>query len=153
MKLRGNPDAGSAEVYPPEVTSVLWLGSIDIFRRVPQELLSELSSRLRPFPVSAGVRIVTEGEEGEELYIVRSGEVAVQHGDDVLRRIGPGSVFGELAVLDPAPRSADVIATTDTDLLILDRTTLLDLMGRQPEVAADIITMLVRQFRADTSGA
>jgi CRP/FNR family transcriptional regulator, cyclic AMP receptor protein len=69
-------------------------------------------------------------------------------------RVGPGSVSGEFAVLGPAPRSADVVATADTDLLILDRTTLLDLMGRQPEVAADIITMLVRRVRADaTSGA
>jgi hypothetical protein len=146
-KGAGMPDVGSPEDYPPEVASVLWLRSIDIFGRVPYQLLSELASRLRPFPVSAGVRIVTEGEEGEELYIVRSGEVAVQHGEDVLARVGPGSVFGELAVLDPAPRSADVVATTDTDLLILDRTTLLDLMGRRPEVAADIITMLVRRLR------
>jgi len=147
------PDVSSPELYPPEVASVLWLRSIDLFRRVPYQLLSELSARLRPFPVSAGVRIVTEGEEGEELYIVRSGEVAVQHGEDVLARIGPGSVFGELAVLDPAPRSADVVATTDTDLLILDRTTLLDLMGRRPEVAADMITMLVRRLRAHAPGA
>jgi CRP/FNR family transcriptional regulator, cyclic AMP receptor protein len=147
------PDVSPPEVYPTEVTAAAWLTSIDIFRRVPVELLSELSSRLRPFPVSAGVRIVTKGEEGEELYIVRSGEVAVRHGDDVLARIGPGSVFGELAVLDPAPRSADVIATTDADLLILDRTTLLDLMGRRPEVAADIITMLVRRLRARIPGA
>jgi len=146
-KGAGMPDVGSPEEYPPEVASVLWLRSIDIFERVPYQLLSELCSRLRPFPVSAGVRIVTEGEEGEELYIVRSGEVAVQHGEAVLARVGPGSVFGELAVLDPAPRSADVVATTDTDLLILDRTTLLDLMGRRPEVAADIITMLVRRLR------
>jgi CRP/FNR family transcriptional regulator, cyclic AMP receptor protein len=143
----GMPDVGSSDTYPPEVASVLWLRSIDIFGRVPYQLLSELASRLRPYPVSAGVRIVTEGEEGEELYIVRSGEVAVQHGDDVVARVGAGSVFGELAVLDPAPRSADVVATTDTDLLILDRTTLLDLMGRRPEVAADIITMLVRRLR------
>ena len=149
----GMPDVGSPEVYPPEVASVLWLRSIDIFRRVPYQLLSELSGRLRPFPVSAGVRIVTEGEEGEDLYIVRAGEVAVQHGDDVLARIGPGSVFGELAVLDPAPRSADVVATTGTDLLILDRTTVLDLMGRRAEVAADIITMLVRRLRDRTPGA
>jgi hypothetical protein len=148
----GMPDVGAPEVYPPEVASVLWLRSIDIFERVPYQLLSELSSRLRPFPVSAGVRIVTEGDGGEELYIVRSGEVAVQHGDHVLARVGPGSVFGELAVLDPAPRSADVVATNDTDLLILDRTTVLDLMGRRPEVAADIITMLVRRLRARTLG-
>jgi hypothetical protein len=149
----GMPDVGSQEVCPREVTTAAWLKSIDIFRRVPDPLLSELSSRVRPFSVSAGVRIVTEGTDGEELYIVRSGEVAVKHGDDVLARMGPGSVFGELAVLDPAPRSADVVATTDTDLFILDRTILLDLMGRRPDVAADIITLLVRRLRARTPGA
>lgn len=146
-------DAGSPESYPPTASSVVWLRTVDMFRQIPHQLLSELSSRLRPFLVSAGVRIVTEGDEGDELYIVRAGEVAVQHGNDVIARLGPGSVFGEFAVLDPAPRSADVVATADTDLLILDRTTLLDLMGRQPEVAADIITMLVRLLRARTPGA
>jgi CRP-like cAMP-binding protein len=110
--------------------------------------LAELSDRLRPLSVSAGVRIATEGDEGDEVFIVRSGEVSVQHGTEVVTRLGPGSVVGELAVLDPAPRSADVVATVSTDLLILDRTTLLDLMGRRPEVAADIISMLVRRLRA-----
>ena len=46
-----------------------------------------------------------------------------------------------------------MVATTDTDLFILDRTTLLDLMGRGAEVAADIITMIVRRLRDRTPGA
>ena len=146
-------DLGSPDLYPPEVASVVWLRTVDIFGRVPYQVLSELSSRLRPYSVSAGVRVVTEGEQGDELYIVRAGEAAVQHGDRVVARLGPGSLFGELAVLDPAPRSADVVATVDTDLLILDRTTLLDLMARRPEVAADIITMLVRRLRTGTYDA
>jgi hypothetical protein len=152
-KVPGMPELGSPDLYPPEVASVVWLRTIDIFRHVPYQLLAELSGRLRPFSVSAGVRVVTEGEEGDQLYIVRAGEVAVQHGDVVAAVAGPGSVFGESAVLDPAPCSADVVATVDTDLLILDRTTLLDLMGRRPEVAADIIAMLVRRLRAGTPGA
>ncbi len=146
-------DLGSPDLYPPEVASVVWLRTVDIFERVPYQVLAELSERLRPYPVSAGVRVVTEGEEGDELYIVRAGQAAVQHGDQVVARLGPGSLFGELAVLDPAPRSADVVATVDTDLLILDRTTLLDLMARRPEVAADVITMLVRRLRAGTAEA
>lgn len=152
-EVHGMSDLGSPDLYPPEVACVVWLRTIDIFRRVPYQLLAELSSRLRSFSVSAGVRVVTEGEEGDELYIVRAGEVAVQNREGVVRRAGPGSVFGESAVLDPAPHSADVVATVDTDLLILDRTTLLDLMGRRPEVAADIISMLVRRLCADTTGA
>jgi Cyclic nucleotide-binding domain/TLC ATP/ADP transporter len=146
-------DLGSPGTYPPEVASVVWLRTVDIFERVPYQVLSELSDRLRPYSVSAGVRVVTEGEEGDELYIVRAGEAAVRRGDQVVARLGPGSLFGELAVLDPAPRSADVVATVDTDLLILDRTTLLDLMARRPEVAADVITMLVRRLRAGTAEA
>lgn len=67
--------------------------------------------------------------------------------------MGPGSVFGESAVLDPAPRLADVVATVDAELLVLDRAALLDLMGRRPEVAADIITMLVRRLRAESPRA
>ncbi len=146
-------DCVAPENFPPGIATVLWLRSIDIFWRVPYQVLSELSARLRPFPVSAGVRIVTEGEEGAELYLVRAGTVAIQHGTCVVTQLGPRSVFGELAVLDPAPRSADVVALTDADLLVLDRGTLVDLMGTQPEVAADIITMLVRRLRGQSFGA
>ncbi len=151
----GKEDYGMPEpgLYPPEVASVIWLRTVDIFRGVPYQLLSELSGRLRPLSVSAGVRVVAEGEDGDELYIVRAGEVAIQHADGEAARMGPGSVFGESAVLDPAPRQADVVATVDADLLILDRATLLDLMGRRPEVAADIITMLVRRLRAESTRA
>ncbi len=152
-KAAGMSDHPSPGPYPPEVASVLWLRTVDIFERVPYQVLAELAGRLRPYPVSAGVRVLTEGEDGDELYIVRAGEAAVRRGDRVVARLGPGSLFGELAVLDPAPRSADVVATADTDLLILDRTTLLDLMARRPEVAADVITMLVRRLRAGTTEA
>jgi hypothetical protein len=152
-EVNGMSELGSPELYPPEVARVVWLRTIDIFRSVPYQLLAELSSRLRPFSVSAGVQVVAEGEEGDELYIVRAGEVAVQNRDGANRKVGPGSVFGESTVLDPAPHSADVIATADTDLLILDRATLLDLMGRRPEVAADIISMLVRRLCASIPGA
>jgi hypothetical protein len=149
----GRSDLGSPDTYPPEIASVVWLRTVDIFGRVPYQVLAELSDKLRPYSASAGVRVVTEGEEGDELYIVRAGEAAVQHGDHIVTRLGPGSLFGELAVLDPAPRSADVVATVDTDLLILDRTTLLDLMTRRPEVAADVITMLVRRLRTGSGEA
>jgi Cyclic nucleotide-binding domain len=140
-------------IYPPEVASVVWLRTVDIFRGVPYQLLSELSRRLRPRSVSAGVRVVAEGEDGDELYIVRAGEVAIEHADGEAARMGAGSVFGESALLDPAPHTADVVATVDTDLLILDRAALLDLMGRRPEVAAGIITMLVRRLRAESPRA
>lgn len=149
-EVYGMPEPG---LYPPEVASVVWLRTVDIFRGVPYQLLSELSARLRPLSVSAGVRVVAEGEDGDELYIVRSGEVAIQHADGEEARMGPGSVFGESAVLDPAPRLADVVATVDAELLVLDRAALLDLMGRRPEVAADIITMLVRRLRAESPRA
>jgi hypothetical protein len=150
QEVHGMPEPG---LYPPEVASVVWLRTVDIFRGVPYQLLSELSSRLRPLSVSAGVRVVAEGEDGDELYIVRAGEVTIQPADGAAARMGPGSVFGESAVLDPAPHKADVVATADTDLLVLDRAALLDLMGRRPEVAAGIITMLVRRLRAESPRA
>ena len=67
MNSRGAPGQ-----YPPAVESVLWLRTVDIFQRVPYQLLAELSSRLRPMSVSAGARLATEGDEGDELYIVRA---------------------------------------------------------------------------------
>jgi hypothetical protein len=136
---------------PVDVETVILLKTVDIFARVPYAVLSEVATRLRRLSVPAGTRILDRGEVGDELYIVTAGEVEVGDAARVLARIGQGSIFGEMAVLDPGPRSAAVTAVVATELLVLDRRTLLDLMGRRPEIADDVITVLVRRLRAMSS--
>jgi CRP/FNR family cyclic AMP-dependent transcriptional regulator len=69
----------------------------------------------------AGDVIFTEGEPGEIMYGVRAGEVEITHEGKSLAFLGPGSIFGEMALIDRAPRAATAVAFTDCTLVPVDR--------------------------------
>ena len=75
----------------------------------------------RAAPLGPGEVVVTEGEPAHEFFVILAGEVEVTHDGDVLRREGPGEVFGEIGLLRNVPRTATVTAVTDVELLVLGR--------------------------------
>lgn len=96
--------------------------------------------------------IFEEGSYGEEMYIVHSGEVklvknSTQRGI-VIASIGPGEFFGEMALVDNAPRSVSAVAGADhTRLLALDRDKFLFLVSHQPAFALTIMHVLCQRIR------
>jgi MFS family permease len=97
------------------------LQSISIFAPLSPPVLEQLASRLAPVQVSAGEEIIRQGEHGDRFYIVAAGEVEVVLDAGPPRREGPGSYFGEIALLRDVPRTATVRAATDAELFALDR--------------------------------
>ncbi|MDQ2911156.1 MAG: MFS transporter [Actinomycetota bacterium] len=97
------------------------LRSIPIFAPLSPPVLEQLSARLVPVHVPAGEEIVRRGEPGERFYIVAEGEVEILVDEGPPRREGPGSYFGEIALLRDVPRTATVRAMTDVELYALDR--------------------------------
>ena len=75
------------------------------------------------------------------------GLVRVHDGNTTLRKLGAREIVGEMAVLDPAPRSATVTAETETSYFVLDADMLHDLMNTHPEVNQAIIKVLVQRIR------
>ena len=71
--------------------------------------------------VGVGRELVREGETGDELFILIDGTARVIRGGRIVDQLGPGDFFGELALLDPAPRNATVTATSEFDLLVVGR--------------------------------
>lgn len=92
--------------------------------------LQHLSQKLGQMSLSPGTVIVTEGERGDACYLVRSGSVEViqRHGsgERTIATLGAGSLFGEAALLTDSPRNATVRAVATTDLLVLNRSDLLE---------------------------
>ncbi len=101
----------------------------------------------------AGDVIFLAGAPGDGFYVVQTGRVHLTAvvGDNeprVLAAVGPGDFFGEMAVLDEAPRSATALAHADTTALFLGREALLQLLDARPRLALDLIREFSRRMRA-----
>ena len=82
------------------------------------------------------------------MYAVIEGRVAVSIGGGVVERLGPGGVFGELALIEQTPRMASVVAETDCQLLPISRTAFLLLVKTNAEFAASLLGSLAERLRA-----
>ncbi|MGH8672696.1 MAG: cyclic nucleotide-binding domain-containing protein [Burkholderiales bacterium] len=95
--------------------------------------------------------IVQEGQVGTRMYVVLEGTVAVSISDKVVERLGPGGVFGELALVEQSPRLASVSAETDCSLQPVNRAAFVALVESSPEFAASLLTKLAERLRNLTS--
>ncbi len=86
---------------------------VPVFEELPLTAVERLAAGMTPVRVQAGQALMREGEPGETFVVVESGQVEVSVGGVPLQRLGPGSGFGEIALLRRSPRTATVIALTD----------------------------------------
>ena len=100
---------------------------------------------LRAF--GAGERIFLEADAGDAMYVVRSGAVDVISFGNVLDRIGAGGVFGEMALIDDAPRAAAALASEPTEVVVIDKPTFLALIAEEPEFALQIMKLMAERVR------
>ncbi|MCB1172793.1 MAG: cyclic nucleotide-binding domain-containing protein [Leptospiraceae bacterium] len=96
--------------------------------------------------------IIREGEAGHEVYLIIAGKVVVtekikQGNYKVLSSLGAGEIFGEMAILDNTPRSATLIAATQTRLLALDKSSFELIFKTHPRWAMKILTALSRRIQ------
>lgn len=116
--------------------------------------LAELADGLSnepPIYFDRGKTIVQEGQPGLRMYAVIEGRVAVSIGTGVVERLGPGGVFGELALVGQTPRMASVVAETDCSLLPISRTAFLLLVKTNAEFAASLLGSLAERLRLLTA--
>jgi CRP/FNR family transcriptional regulator, cyclic AMP receptor protein len=100
---------------------------------------------------AAGETIFREGEYGDELYVVRSGNVQIRVADRVIETLGEHSIFGELALIDDAPRSATAVAASDAELVPVGRKQFLFLVTQTPHFALNVMRVLAQRLRAETN--
>lgn len=114
--------------------------TIAIFRTV------DVSERFEPGDV-----IFAEGEAGDRMYVVREGSVALTSNGEPVEDVGPGGVFGELALIDSSARSATATASTACDLVGLDERTLLFHVSQTPFFALSVMRVLADRLRRATT--
>jgi CRP/FNR family cyclic AMP-dependent transcriptional regulator len=131
------------------------LAQVPLFAQLPADALDELSTRLRRRRYNRGEAVFREGDAGTSLYIVTAGHVKLSLSSPEGREIiidlmGPGEVFGELALLDGEPRSADAVATEASELFHLDRDEFRRYLLERPILAVELLAVLSRRVRRDT---
>ena len=113
------------------------MAKLPFFAEADEEDLARIARRLRPQLAVPGENIITKGELGDRMYFLATGEVeVVLPGQAITLR--PGEFFGELALLDDAPRSADVRARSYCNLLVLSRRDFRRLLNQDPALKAQI---------------
>jgi len=96
----------------------------------------------------AGSTIFREGDEANELFVIKSGKVRIQIGNRTLTELEPDSIFGEMALIDNEPRSATAIAVTDVELVPVGEKQFLFLVSQTPYFALKVMRVLVQRLRA-----
>ena len=128
------------------------LRSIPLFEGLSEEDLQALSGTLELRTFKAGQMIFAQGDSGSALYIIESGDVNIHLPGEASQRISlkdlaRGEYFGELALFDEKPRSASALATTDTILLELQRSTLENYLDKRPRAAMAILRTMGEHLR------
>src|ERR1700738_1453189 len=123
-----------------------------IFCDLDPEPLDQLSRYAKYTTLKRGTTIVSKGDPGNSLIAVISGTVKISVSSPdgrsaILNLIGPGEIFGEVAVLDGAARTADATANTNCEIYIIDRREFLPFVRSQPALAMKLIELLCMRLR------
>lgn len=132
------------------IEKVMILKDVEIFSTTPEEDLIEVASIVEEVSVEKDTEFIKKDDIGTSMYIIIEGEMKVHDGDKELAVLGNRKVFGELAALDPEPRSASITALKDTHLFRLDQGPLYDLMAEHVEVVRGIMHVLCNRMRNAT---
>ena len=98
--------------------------------------------------IKAGDVIFREGDQAQELFVIRSGEVRIQIGNRTIAELSADSIFGEVALIDNEPRSATAIAVTDVELVSVSEKQFLFLVSQTPYFALRVMRVLAQRLRA-----
>jgi CRP/FNR family cyclic AMP-dependent transcriptional regulator len=136
---RDHPDKMGREWLPV-------LEDVPLFAGLSKRHLQRVANLARPVRFSENAMIVREGAKGDSFYVILDGEAKVVLPRKSIR-LKPMSFFGEMSLLDGGPRSATVLALTDTLTMRIARAPFMKLIKDEPIIAAHIMSELVGRLR------
>lgn len=139
-------------------TPIELLRHVTLFEHLTEEQLADLAAQSRELHYRKHAILMTEGDVGESMYVIKSGSVKVFVSDEegrelVLYQQGTGAVIGDIALLDDEPRSASVSTLEPTTVLMIGKQAFLDCLRASPEMAINIIRSLTQRLRDATEGS
>ena len=144
------PAAARQPEQPPRRTkreTATALAGVPMFADLSKRHLNRLAADTDVLTFGPGESIVREGEPGEALFVVLSGQGKVTRAGKRVGDVVPGDFFGELSAIDGGPRSASVVAQTPVEVLRLFRRTLMALIKDEPQVSLKLLDGITRRVR------
>lgn len=136
---------------PDLLTRLRLLHGVELFRGLSPESVLQLAHHARCRRLGDAERLCDQGEPGDEMFLVLAGEIVASRsstdGREILRRFGPGECVGELAVIEPAPRSARLESRGDSVVLAVAGAPVRALLAERPEMAQAVLRELARRLR------
>ena len=124
------------------------LARIPLFAYCTEPELLAIAGCTRPVKLPAGALVFRQGDAGQELYLVISGHLAVLKDGEEIATLGPGSNFGEMAMLDEPRRSASVRVSDEAELLVIHREAFFRLLKSDPTLAVKVLWNMLLELSA-----
>lgn len=118
-----------------------------LFAACSKRDLQIISRHMQVVAVPDGVELMREGEHGDAFFVVLEGNAVIVRGRTAIGEVGPGDHVGELALLDPAPRSATVTALAAMTVGVLDARTFAAIVRDVPALSGKLLAALARRLR------
>jgi CRP-like cAMP-binding protein len=125
-----------------------FLARVPIFANCTQEEIAAIAGVAQEASFAPGQIIVTQGSPGQAFYLILEGHVEILRDGVSLGAFAVGDFFGEMSLLDQAPRSATIRAIADTRCLMLSSWDFKNLLDRHPSIAIKLLEVLSRRLRA-----
>ena len=125
---------------------VMALKNVSIFKNIPEHILADIAGIIHIDTIPAGEQFIRKDEMGDEMYIIRNGQAQIHDGDHKIAVLEKNQIVGELAILAPVTRTADVTAISDLLVFVINRDYFLDLMDDQPDLVKGVMGALVRKI-------
>lgn len=123
------------------------LGRVPLFSGVRPKDLRKLGERMEERRFGEGETIASEGKSGLGFFVIEDGSATVSREGEVIRELGPGDYFGEIALIDSGPRSATVVATTELRCRGMTSWEFKPFVEKHPDVAWSLLETLVERLR------
>ena len=125
------------------------LKSVPLFEHCSRRELSRIAGITDEIAVPEGKVLITEGDRGREFFVIISGEVEVRRKGRKIATLGPGTYFGEIALLSQKPRTATVTALTPLRVLVIADRAFVDLLDAMPELWLKVARSLAERISTD----
>jgi len=125
---------------------VMALKNVHIFRNIPDHILADIAGIITIESIKKDSHFIKKGEIGDQMYIIRQGEARIHDGPHTIATLGINEIVGELAILAPVTRTADVTAQSDLIVFVISRDYFQDLLAEQPELVKAVMAALVQKI-------